>query len=144
MLSHISWFLWVRALFLYLTVSFPISDALITLGKPVLSGPSISYVNDVEDFYCKVDNIQTNQTILYELFKEGNLNKPLGEYSSHSKEDAKFPSIITLAYDGRLICKASVQNNSEIIPTFSDWKDFQVLGKFKKIFLMKYSKNVCC
>lgn len=110
---------------------FPISDAQITLDKPVLSGPSISSLNNVESFHCKLDNIQTDQTILYQLFSESNLNKPLGEHSSHSKENATFPAYISLAYDGRLMCKASMQNNSEIAPTFSDWMDFQVLGELK-------------
>ncbi|XP_058256188.1 uncharacterized protein LOC131360107 isoform X3 [Hemibagrus wyckioides] len=103
------------------------ADAKNTLGKPVLSGPSRSLVGSVEEFYCKLDNIQTNEIILYELFNEVNLYRAMGEYSSHSKEEATFPSLITPDYDGTLICKASVQNNSEISPTFSTWMNFSVV-----------------
>lgn len=124
-------------MFQSVTVLFPISDGQIILGKPVLSGPSISSLDDIEYFHCIVDNIQTDQTILYQLFSETNLNKSLGEHSSHDKGIASFPAKISFAYDGRLTCKASVQNNSEIAPTFSDWMDFQVLGEFKKMSAVK-------
>lgn len=116
-------------------MSFPVSDAKITLGKPELSGPSRSLVGSTEDFYCKLDDIQTDETILFQLFNEANLSKDkakaMGEYSAHSKEEATFPSAITPDYDGRLICKASVQNNSEISPTFSSWMNFSVVGELK-------------
>lgn len=128
-ISIVSWILWVRV---SLYNWFFVSDTQITLGKPVLRGPSISLLTAIEEFYCKLENITTNQTILYKLFKEGNSNKTLGEYSAHSQEEAKFDSYIDLAYDGRLICKASVQNNSEISPTFSDGKVFKVVGKLIK------------
>lgn len=102
------------------------------LGKPVLSGSRIRPLNEIEVFSCKLDETQINETILYQLFRTNNLTKALGEYSAHSKEEASFPSKISLAYDGSLICKASVQNNSEISPTFSNEKVFQVVGELKR------------
>ncbi|TSL68213.1 Transmembrane channel-like protein 7 [Bagarius yarrelli] len=103
------------------------AGAWIILDKLELTGPSKSLAGLIEEFYCKLDNIQTNETVLYQLFNDRNLIKAIGEYSSHSKERAKFPALVSLAYDGRLICKASVQNSSDISPTFSNWMEFQVL-----------------
>ncbi|XP_060741190.1 uncharacterized protein si:dkey-93h22.7 isoform X1 [Tachysurus vachellii] len=103
------------------------ADTQIILGKPELSGPLISVTEDILEFFCKLDDIQTNETILYQLFHEGNLNKALAEYSSHSQEKAKFVIIAALFHDGRLMCKASMQNNSNITPTYSNWIDFHVL-----------------
>ncbi|MCJ8737481.1 hypothetical protein PDJAM_G00024470 [Pangasius djambal] len=125
------WTMTKRTFFLLVILGFCATwqkaDAQITLGKPIFRVPSRSLEDSYENFYCELDKIPTNQTILYQWFKEGNLNKPLGDYSSHSKEEATFTVQVKLAYDGRLICKASVQNNSEIMPTFSDLMDFQVL-----------------
>ncbi|XP_027006180.2 uncharacterized protein LOC113645089 isoform X2 [Tachysurus fulvidraco] len=103
------------------------ADAQIIVGKPELSGPLISVIEDIVEFFCKLDHIQTNETILYQLFHESNLNEAMAEYSTYSKEEAKFVIIVALAHDGRLMCNASVQNNSNISSTFSNWMDFQVL-----------------
>ncbi|KAB5558930.1 hypothetical protein PHYPO_G00022880 [Pangasianodon hypophthalmus] len=125
------WTMTKRTFFLLVILGFCAmwqkADAQITLGKPKFHVPSRSLVDSYEDFYCELDKILTNQTILYQWFKEGNLNKPLGEYSSHSQEPATFPVHVKLAYDGKLICKASVQNDSKIMPTFSDLMEFKVL-----------------
>ncbi|KAF4082968.1 hypothetical protein AMELA_G00134640 [Ameiurus melas] len=134
------WTMSKRTFFLLVVLGFCAmwqkADAQIILDKPLLSGPLISHVKSVEEFYCKLDKITTNKTILYQLFKKGNLNKVLSEYSAHSQEKAKFTLVITLAFDGWFICKASVQNNSEIIPTFSDWMKFKVLVPVKNAHII--------
>ncbi|KAM9461121.1 titin [Clarias gariepinus] len=119
------------------------ADAQSTLDKPVLSGPSISLVGSIEEFYCKLDNIQTNLTILYQFFREHNLNKPIGEYSAHDKEEATFIIMTKPSHDGRFICKASGQNHTEINSTFSAWKIFQVVVPVKgaKIISRTFSED---
>lgn len=79
-----------------------------------------------------MDNIPTSQTILYELYKDDDRDKFIGEYSSLHKEEAIFNLRINHDYDGILICKASVQNNSEVVPIFSKPMVFQVVGEFIK------------
>ncbi|XP_053489891.1 Fc receptor-like protein 5 isoform X2 [Ictalurus furcatus] len=129
------WTMSKRTFFLLVVLGFCAmwqeADAEIILDKPVLSGPSNSTLGSVEEFYCKLDKIPTNQTVLYQFFNKGNVNKILGEYSALTQEKAKFPAVISLAFDGQLICKASVQNNSEIIPTLSDQMKFQVIVPVK-------------
>lgn len=134
------WTMSKRTFFLLVVLGFCAmwqkADAQIILDRPLLSGPLISHVESVEEFYCKLDKITTNKTILYQLFKKENLNKVLSEYSAHSQEEAKFPLVIRLAFDGGFICKASVQNNSEIIPTVSDWMKFKVLVPVKNAHIL--------
>lgn len=134
--SHAScWTMSKRTFFLLVVLGFCAmwqeADAEIILDKPVLSGPSNSTLGSVEEFYCKLDNITTNQTILYQLFNKGNLNKILGEYSAQNQQEATFLFVINLDLDGQLICKASVQNNSKINSTNSDWMKFQVIVPVK-------------
>lgn len=98
------------------------------LVKPVISGPSVALVNSAEDFYCRLDEIPLNISILYQLFKEDDQTKPISEYSAHSEQVAKFVIVARRVYDGKLRCKASGQNDTRIAPSFSDWHSFQVLG----------------
>ncbi|XP_060796443.1 Fc receptor-like protein 5 isoform X2 [Neoarius graeffei] len=103
------------------------ADAQIILNEPVLNGPPRSVLGSIEVFFCKMDNIPTSQTILYELYKDDDHDKLIGEYSSLHKEEAIFPLMIKHDHDGILICKASVQNNSEVVPIFSKPMVFQVV-----------------
>lgn len=79
-----------------------------------------------------MNNIPTNESILYQLFNDDNFNKILGVHTSHKKEEGFFPVQINFAHDGSLRCKASVQNSSKIRPTFSEPKVFKVVGEFIK------------
>ncbi|KAF7703256.1 hypothetical protein HF521_022263 [Silurus meridionalis] len=103
------------------------ADAQITLGKPKLEAPFFGIEEEIVNVSCKLDEIPTDEIILYKLFKEDNLNKLYGEYSAHRKEKGRFLIYVQPAHDGWFICQASVQNNSEITPTFSDKKRFHVL-----------------
>ncbi|KAI4880732.1 hypothetical protein NFI96_024529 [Prochilodus magdalenae] len=96
-------------------------------GKPVFEGPPEGTVKEVVEFFCKVDEVPEGVSVHYELFKEGSLGKALGEYSALSGERATIPLYVKTAHDGRLICKASGQNNTEVTPSSSDPLRFKVI-----------------
>ncbi|XP_036442394.1 hemicentin-1 isoform X1 [Colossoma macropomum] len=101
------------------------------LGKPVIWGPSEGIVRTVEEFFCKVDEIPEDVSIVYQLFKEGDVRRLIGEYTSLSGEPGKFPVYVRSTFDGRYICKASGHNNAEVIPSYSDPLRFRVIEKIE-------------
>ncbi|XP_051939275.1 platelet endothelial cell adhesion molecule isoform X2 [Hippocampus zosterae] len=92
----------------------------VILGRPELFGPSLALVTDVADFYCLLLIYPENQTILLELYKEGNRNKLLGFYSSLDGQVASFPVVIRTFHEGNLECVARAQNNSHVEPSVSN------------------------
>uniref|UniRef100_A0A8C4ILU7 Si:dkey-93h22.7 n=1 Tax=Dicentrarchus labrax TaxID=13489 RepID=A0A8C4ILU7_DICLA len=101
------------------------------LGHPRLSGPSEALVKAVVDFHCELKNHSQNESILLELFKEGNRDKVLGYYTSLDEEVAVFPMVIKLYHEGNLECEAKVQNNSNIKPTVSNIHYLKVVEPVK-------------
>ncbi|XP_054636451.1 Fc receptor-like protein 5 isoform X2 [Dunckerocampus dactyliophorus] len=89
------------------------------LGRPEMSGPSEAMANEVVDFNCLLSIYPKNETILLELFKEGDRDKLLGFYSSLKGETATFPIVITTLHEGNLECVARAQNNPHLEPTVS-------------------------
>ncbi|XP_049321576.1 uncharacterized protein si:dkey-93h22.7 isoform X2 [Astyanax mexicanus] len=100
-----------------------------TLGKPVLLGPPEAVLGTVEEFFCELDKVPGGLSVLYRLLKEGNFSKTFGHYSAHTGEPGKFPILVKHTHDGRFICEASAQNNTEVTPSFSDPKRFKVIEK---------------
>uniref|UniRef100_A0A8C9YIP2 Si:dkey-93h22.7 n=1 Tax=Sander lucioperca TaxID=283035 RepID=A0A8C9YIP2_SANLU len=89
------------------------------LGHPQLFGPSEALVKTVAEFRCKLKIYPENETILFQLFKEDNREKFLGESTSLDGEDAVFLMVIKPKHEGNLECVAKGQNNSNIEPTVS-------------------------
>ncbi|XP_055773593.1 uncharacterized protein si:dkey-93h22.7 isoform X3 [Salvelinus fontinalis] len=97
------------------------------LGKPLLYGPSTALEKSVEEFQCEVLHYPKEESILYQLFREGDRSKTLGFYSALSGEMANFPLFITASYEGHMVCVASVQNNTVIQPTVSQRHHLRVV-----------------
>ncbi|KAG9267018.1 muscle, skeletal receptor tyrosine protein kinase-like isoform X2, partial [Astyanax mexicanus] len=97
-----------------------------TLGKPVLLGPPEAVLGTVEEFFCELDKVPGGLAVLYKLFKDDYL---IGDYSAHTGEPGKFLILVKHTHDGRFICEASGQNNTEVTPSFSDPKRFKVIEK---------------
>ncbi|XP_070775527.1 contactin-5 isoform X5 [Enoplosus armatus] len=89
------------------------------LGRPRLFGPSEALAKKPVDLQCELLVYPENETILLQLFKEGNRNKLLGEYTSMDGEVASFPMVIKSSHEGNLECVAKGQNNTNIEPTVS-------------------------
>ncbi|XP_077380647.1 platelet endothelial cell adhesion molecule isoform X6 [Festucalex cinctus] len=94
------------------------------LGRPELSGPSLAVVKDIITFNCLLSIYPKNETILLELFKEGNRDKLLGFYSSST---ASFPLIVKTSHEGNLECVARAQNNSHVEPSVSYTHSLKVI-----------------
>ncbi|KAM9489972.1 uncharacterized protein ACWYII_002834 isoform 2-T2 [Salvelinus alpinus] len=97
------------------------------LGRPLLYGPSTALEKTVEEFQCEVLHYPKEESILYQLFREGDRSKTLGFYSALSGEMANFPLFITASYEGHMVCVASVQNNTVIQPTVSQRHHLRVV-----------------
>ncbi|XP_049426903.1 platelet endothelial cell adhesion molecule [Epinephelus fuscoguttatus] len=91
----------------------------VTLVRPVLIGPSEALVKSVVDFECALDTYPWNDTVLFQLYKEDNHDKLLGEYSSMDWETAVIPILVKPYHEGNLECVAKAQNNSDIEPIVS-------------------------
>ncbi|KAL7866613.1 hypothetical protein AOLI_G00144270 [Acnodon oligacanthus] len=96
------------------------------LGKPAIWGPSEGVVNTVKEFFCKVDDIPEDMSVLYQFIKEGDPKKTT-EYTSLSGEPGKFIIFVRSDHDGRYTCKASGHNNTEVKPSYSDPLRFRVI-----------------
>ncbi|XP_064817602.1 Fc receptor-like protein 3, partial [Oncorhynchus masou masou] len=97
------------------------------LGRPLLYGPSTVLEKTVEEFQCEVLHYPKEESILYQLFREGDRSKALGFYTALSGEMANFPLFITASYEGYMVCVASVQNNTVIHPTVSQRHHLRVV-----------------
>ncbi|XP_052382062.1 platelet endothelial cell adhesion molecule [Oncorhynchus keta] len=97
------------------------------LGRPLLYGPSTALEKTVEEFQCEVLRYPKEESLLYQLFREGDRSKALGFYSALSGEKANFPLFITASYEGYMVCVASVQNNTVIHPTVSQRHHLRVV-----------------
>ncbi len=111
--------------------TFSVADALEKLDDPVLWGPSIALERSVVDFFCDIPGKPATLSVHYELYVETNLGKMIGEYSSLSGEKATISQVIKEQHDGRLICKASGHNNTDIESSFSNALDFRVIGEWR-------------
>ncbi len=110
---------------------FSIADALEKLDEPELFGPFVALEDSVVVFNCEIREKPATLSVQYELYVETNPGKIIGEYSSLSGEPATFSLITSEQHDGRLICKASGHNDSDIESSVSEGLDFRVIGEFR-------------
>ncbi|XP_053191983.1 Fc receptor-like protein 3 [Scomber japonicus] len=103
------------------------------LGRPQLFGPSEALVKKYTGFRCELEVYPKNETILLQLFKEGQRNKVLGYHSCLPGQvcHGNFPLVVQLSYEGYLECVASAQNNSDIEPTLSNIHYLKVIVPVK-------------
>ncbi|XP_059394035.1 uncharacterized protein si:dkey-93h22.7 [Carassius carassius] len=113
-------------------------DALQKLDKPVLIAPSAALEDSVVDFFCEIPGKPAGLSVDYELYVESNPGKMIGEYSSLSGELATFSLIITKQHDGRIICKASGHNNTDIESSISDGWDFRVIVPVGEVSIISH------
>ncbi|XP_016105151.1 platelet endothelial cell adhesion molecule isoform X1 [Sinocyclocheilus grahami] len=127
-----------------ISVLHPRMDALEKLDEPVLLGPSAALEGSVVDFFCDIPEKPATLSVQYELYVETNPGKMIGEYSSLSGELATFSLIITEEHDGRLICKASGHNDTDIDSSFSNGMDFRVIVPVKELSIIShpYIENI--
>uniref|UniRef100_A0A9J8AKS4 Si:dkey-93h22.7 n=1 Tax=Cyprinus carpio carpio TaxID=630221 RepID=A0A9J8AKS4_CYPCA len=97
------------------------------LDEPVLFGPLVGLEGSAVDFFCEIPGKLATLSVHYELYAEKNPSRVLGEYSSLSGELATISQVITTKHDGRLICKASGHNNTDIESSISKGLDFRVI-----------------
>ncbi|XDV51099.1 hypothetical protein PO909_020045, partial [Leuciscus waleckii] len=114
------------------------------LDKPVLFGPSIASEGSVVDFYCEIPGKPSSLPVDYELYVESNPGKVISEYTSLSEEIGTFPLVINSQHDGRLVCKASGHNNTEIQSSLSQGWDLKVIVPVKDVRIIAHpaSNNV--
>lgn len=113
----------------------------LVLGQPRLFGPSVARVRKVVEFYCELPVYPINETILLQLFKEGDRSKLLGEYSSLNEERGVFPIVIKMSHDGNLECVARAQNNTSVEPTVSSLHRLRVIEPVKRAQLVVSSNE---
>ncbi|XP_051769166.1 hemicentin-1 isoform X2 [Ctenopharyngodon idella] len=117
----------VSLILIGISVLYPGTGSLHKLDQPVLLGPSVATEGSVVEFYCEIPGKPATLSVLYELYLETNQSKVIGEHTSNSEEIAIFPLVITTQHDGRLICKASGHNNTDIESSFSVGLDLKVI-----------------
>ncbi|KAK7118967.1 hypothetical protein R3I94_020972 [Phoxinus phoxinus] len=98
------------------------------LEEPVLLGPSVALEGSTVDFYCEIPGRPDGSlAVQYEIYVESNPGRAIGEYSSLSGEMATVPLVIKTQHDGRLVCKASGHNNTDIRSSLSQGLDLKVI-----------------
>lgn len=100
------------------------------LGRPYLSGPSVALFKKTVDLYCQLFVYPQNETILLQLYKEGDRTKLLAEYTAQDGR-GKFPIYIKTFHDGNLECVARAQNNTSVQPTVSNVLHLRVIEPVK-------------
>nr|XP_046261669.1 Fc receptor-like protein 3 isoform X3 [Scatophagus argus] len=98
-----------------------------SLGIPRLYGPSEALVKTIAEFNCELLTYPDGEPVLLQLFKAGNRDNFLAEYTSLDGEIAAFPMIIKLHYEGNLECVARLRNNSNVEPTVSNIHHLRVV-----------------
>ncbi|XP_031430773.1 Fc receptor-like protein 5 isoform X3 [Clupea harengus] len=91
------------------------------LRNPILRGPATALRKSIVDFHCMVERDRDDdRNLFYELYKV-NDTQSKGMFSTldNDQPEAKFPVWIKPTHEGYYYCKASVQNRSEVMPTYS-------------------------
>ncbi|KAM7009416.1 Fc receptor-like protein 5 [Tautogolabrus adspersus] len=101
------------------------------LGRPRLFSPPEALLKSVVVFECELNTYPKNESILLQLYKEGNREKLLGQYTALAGETAIFPIVIKHYHEGNLECVAKAQNNSKIEPTVSYTHHLRVVEPVK-------------
>ncbi|KAK7930244.1 hypothetical protein WMY93_006639 [Mugilogobius chulae] len=101
------------------------------LGKLLLYGPSVALVKKTVYFYCELEMHPENETVHYQLFKEGDRSKILGDDTSLHGEGRGIVILTKTFHDGILECVATVQNNTSVQPTVSNGHRFRVIEPVK-------------
>ncbi|XP_012705416.2 titin [Fundulus heteroclitus] len=90
------------------------------LDWPEFSVPSEALVMDIVDLVCGISYPVDDERIHLQIFKQGDREVILGEYTLSAGESfASIPRQIKAEDEGYLECVASVQNNTEINATVS-------------------------
>ncbi|XP_048028264.1 basement membrane proteoglycan isoform X1 [Megalobrama amblycephala] len=131
----------VSLILIGISVLYPRTGALHKLDKPVLIGPSVAIDRSVVDFYCEIPGKPATLPVLYELYVETNQSKVIGEHISQSGEIATFPLVITTQHDGRLICKASGHNNTDIESSISEGLNLKVIVPVKGVRIISHPSS---
>ncbi|KAK7127320.1 hypothetical protein R3I93_020030 [Phoxinus phoxinus] len=98
------------------------------LEEPVLYGPSVALEGSTVEFYCEIPGRPAGSLpLLYELYMESNPGRMIGEHSSLFGEIGTIPLVINTQHDGRLVCKASGHNNTDIRSSLSQGLDLKVI-----------------
>ncbi|XP_050979319.1 Fc receptor-like protein 5 [Labeo rohita] len=118
---------------------YPRTGALEKLDEPILFGPSVALDGSVEDFYCDIPGKPVTLSVQYEIYLETNPGKVFGAHSSLSGEIATFPLVITTQHDGRLICKASGHNDTDIESSYSKPWEFRVIVPVGDVSIISHS-----
>lgn len=103
------------------------------LRNPILRGPATALRKSIVDFHCMVERDRDDdRNLFYELYKV-NDTQSKGMFSTldNDQPEAKFPVWIKPTHEGYYYCKASVQNRSEVMPTYSSHHYLAVIGKYK-------------
>ncbi|XP_073682398.1 uncharacterized protein [Garra rufa] len=124
-----------------ISVFFPRKGALEKLDEPVLFGPSAALDGSFVDFYCEIPGKPLNLSVEYELYVEMNPGKVIGTLSSLSGQMATFPLKISTQHEGRLICKASGHNDTDIESSFSEGWDFRVIVPVEGVRIISHPSN---
>ncbi|XP_058647010.1 uncharacterized protein si:dkey-93h22.7 isoform X2 [Onychostoma macrolepis] len=119
-----------------ISVLHPRMDALEKLDEPVLWGPSAALEGSFVNLFCDIPGKPAAVSVHYEFYVETNPGKVIGEYSSLSGEMATISLLIKEQYDGRLICKASGHNDTDIESSFSNALDFRVIVPVKEVSII--------
>uniref|UniRef100_A0A9J7XY73 Si:dkey-93h22.7 n=1 Tax=Cyprinus carpio carpio TaxID=630221 RepID=A0A9J7XY73_CYPCA len=122
-------------------VLFSRMGALEKLDEPVLFGPLVGLEGSAVDFFCEIPGKLATLSVHYELYAEKNPSRVLGEYSSLSGELATISQVITTKHDGRLICKASGHNNTDIESSISKGLDFRVIVPVAEVMLISHPSS---
>uniref|UniRef100_A0A7N6AU01 Ig-like domain-containing protein n=1 Tax=Anabas testudineus TaxID=64144 RepID=A0A7N6AU01_ANATE len=100
---------------------------IIMLFTPQLFGPSEALVGEIVKFRCELANHPKNEPVLMHL----NRTKWMGDSSSLNGEAGTFTLVIKRQHEGNLVCKATLQNNTDSVEaTFSNTHYLKVVGEF--------------
>ncbi|XP_056097752.1 Fc receptor-like protein 5 isoform X4 [Rhinichthys klamathensis goyatoka] len=133
----------VSLILIGISVLYPRTGALDEhkLDEPVLEGPSVALNGSIEYFYCEIPGIPASVPVLYELYVESNPGRMIAQYSSLSGELATFPLLIKSQHDGRLVCKASGHNNTDIQSSLSQGLDLKVIVPVEDVTIAPHAAS---
>nr|XP_009304606.1 Fc receptor-like protein 5 isoform X3 [Danio rerio] len=112
------------------------------LDKPVLKGPSIALKDTSEYFYCEIPGHTAAVQVHYELYVETNMDKIISEHTSLTGDTAALLLFVREHHDGRLICKASAHNNTDIQSSYSDAWELRVITPVKGLGIISHPSSL--
>ncbi|XP_033181834.1 platelet endothelial cell adhesion molecule-like [Anabas testudineus] len=111
------------------------------LETPQLFGPSEALVGEIVKFRCELANHPKNEPVLMHLLQ--NRTKWMGDSSSLNGEAGTFTLVIKRQHEGNLVCKATLQNNTDSVEaTFSNTHYLKVVEPVKGAAIVVHSGPV--